>query len=366
MSYHWSNLRIQNYKSIKDLQMDCGTINVFIGPPNSGKSNILEALELPSLSYIMPQDKNPFEPDSGFLDCKKLFRVDTARQLFYFGDTRNTISIEGVLDNGDKSFSISQIDFNNTLDTENYLDQPERGISEFNWTNWHNDTVPFSSDFISSPNARYSFFGRSYRYPLDFDFENSQNFYFSQLQPPYGINLGATIMANPHLQEMVRELTKETGFDLVVDDATGRMSLQIGTRTGFAVSLPYRALSDTLRRMIFYISAIRTSRNKILILEEPEALSFPPYITWLAEEIIQSSSEKQFFISTHSPFILNEFIENVDKEKLAVFVCHYSLKEKQTKARRLTPEELTEIQNFGVDLFFNLKPYLNDHSEHSA
>ena len=38
------NLSIKNFKSIKDLSIDCKRINLFIGEPNAGKSNILEAL----------------------------------------------------------------------------------------------------------------------------------------------------------------------------------------------------------------------------------------------------------------------------------------------------------------------------------
>ena len=37
-------LRIQNFKSIKHLELDCKRINVLIGEPNAGKSNILESL----------------------------------------------------------------------------------------------------------------------------------------------------------------------------------------------------------------------------------------------------------------------------------------------------------------------------------
>ena len=33
---------IKNFKSIKDLHLDCKRVNVFIGKPNVGKSNILE------------------------------------------------------------------------------------------------------------------------------------------------------------------------------------------------------------------------------------------------------------------------------------------------------------------------------------
>lgn len=41
-----SELSIQNYKSIKKLDLDCKRINLFIGRPNVGKSNILEAISL--------------------------------------------------------------------------------------------------------------------------------------------------------------------------------------------------------------------------------------------------------------------------------------------------------------------------------
>lgn len=39
-------LHIQNFKSVKDLQVECGRINLLLGEPNTGKSNILEARAL--------------------------------------------------------------------------------------------------------------------------------------------------------------------------------------------------------------------------------------------------------------------------------------------------------------------------------
>ena len=47
-----NTLEINRFKSIKSLTLDCRKINLFIGEPNTGKSNILEALGLWSfLSY---------------------------------------------------------------------------------------------------------------------------------------------------------------------------------------------------------------------------------------------------------------------------------------------------------------------------
>ena len=44
------HLEIENYKSIKHLTLNCNKVNVIIGEPNVGKSNILEALDLSYLS----------------------------------------------------------------------------------------------------------------------------------------------------------------------------------------------------------------------------------------------------------------------------------------------------------------------------
>ena len=44
------NLQIRNFKSIKNLDLECERINLFIGEPNTGKSNILETLGILSFS----------------------------------------------------------------------------------------------------------------------------------------------------------------------------------------------------------------------------------------------------------------------------------------------------------------------------
>lgn len=43
------------------------------------------------------------------------------------------------------------------------------------------------------------------------------------------------------------------------------------------VSIPYHLVSDTLRRVIFYLVATKSDRDSIILLEEPEVHSFPSY-----------------------------------------------------------------------------------------
>ncbi len=45
-----TKLSIANFKSVRQLDIDCKKVNLFIGEPNTGKSNILEALGLLSWS----------------------------------------------------------------------------------------------------------------------------------------------------------------------------------------------------------------------------------------------------------------------------------------------------------------------------
>ncbi len=44
-------VEIEGFKSIRTLRLECRRINLFIGPPNTGKSNLLESLGLFSLPY---------------------------------------------------------------------------------------------------------------------------------------------------------------------------------------------------------------------------------------------------------------------------------------------------------------------------
>ena len=114
------------------------------------------------------------------------------------------------------------------------------------------------------------------------------------------------------------------------------------------VQIPFQMVADTLQRMVFYKSAIRSNENSILLFEEPEAHSYPPYIQDLAHEIIRSDSN-QFFIATHSPYILNTMLEFTAIDELAVF--HVDYEDHQTVARRIPDEELEELMDHGYDLF---------------
>nr|MCU0323349.1 hypothetical protein [Chitinophagaceae bacterium] len=88
------------------------------------------------------------------------------------------------------------------------------------------------------------------------------------------------------------------------------------------------------------------------------------FVSFLADEIIENNN-KQFFVATHSPYLLNNLIENTPKNELAVFVCGFD-KENGTTARKLSDQDLSELLDYGVDIFFNINKYSDDRVEHNS
>jgi hypothetical protein len=80
----------------------------------------------------------------------------------------------------------------------------------------------------------------------------------------------------------------------------------------------------------------------------------PPYISHITQDIIDSKSN-QFILSTHSPYVLNEFLEDA-RDELAIFMVDY--KNGETVANKLTREDLDDIYGHGIDLFTNYEMFL--------
>lgn len=80
-----NHLEIQNFKSIKHLKLDCRKINIFIGEPNTGKSNILESLGIFCFNYGSPKDFVRFENMSNLFydnEVSEIIRINIDGIIF--------------------------------------------------------------------------------------------------------------------------------------------------------------------------------------------------------------------------------------------------------------------------------------------
>ncbi len=368
------HLQIKNYKSIKQLDLDCSRINVFVGRPNVGKSNILEALALDQLSSFLFQnasiEKNKIT-SAAKIDLKNIFRVETARNLFHFHETDKPIELTMDLSLG--SFGdYPRLKIEHVQGEDIFLWKREGVNSVTAFTQAFEPVIgkvvvdtmtkrTINSDIgYASKINHYNFNNRVYQEKL---FHNEGG--YMHLLPPYGNNILSIIERIPSLREKIADIFHDTGFDFVIDQAENKLRIQC-KRKGVIFSVPFISIADTLQRLIFYLCAIESNQhgNGRILLEEPEVHSFPSFVSYLADEIIESNN--QFFIVTHSPYLLNELIENAPAGDTSVFVCDYAVHSFQTTAKKLTNEDISELLDYGVDIFFNINRYLDDRIEHNT
>ena len=114
---------------------------------------------------------------------------------------------------------------------------------------------------------------------------------------------------------------------------------------------------DTFQRYIFHLAAILSNQNSVLLFEEPETHSYPPYVYQLAQHILQDDRNNQYFLTTHNPYLLTPILE--ETKDVALFVTWFE--NYQTHARRLTPDEIGEVLNDGLDVFLNLNHFVPVH-----
>jgi predicted ATPase len=92
-----------------------------------------------------------------------------------------------------------------------------------------------------------------------------------------------------------------------------------------------------------------------IFLEEPEANLFPPTQSNLVEWLLDMTKGEQksnLFIATHSPYILNAFLE---KQIIDMNLLYTRTIEGQITIKTATEQDIQDIYDYGVDAFFNIE-----------
>ncbi|MBO0938715.1 AAA family ATPase [Fibrella sp. HMF5335] len=332
-------VEIKNFKSIKDLRLDCKRVNIFIGKPNVGKSNILEALGMlgAQINY------NPSKLFEGYIRYSKL------KNLFYDSDINNKIEIK--TDGTDIKLSVEENDYSEIYRYDLKIEQFPSSSQEaptinitYNVGEDGKKIKPKKPNSIIKSIRKYDF-----KDLLVFNNQNS-----TSLLAPHGSNLFVILLKNTTLWNEFSRLFSEQGLEFVLSMAEQTFVLQKKVK-GQIYLYPYFSIADTFRRFIFYITAIESNANSVIVFEEPEVHSFPPYTQDVAYRMIYSETN-QFFVSTHSPYLLQTLVESLGDDQLSVFVTYYENYE--TKVKSLTTEELSFVQEYSTDVFFNLDRFI--------
>jgi AAA15 family ATPase/GTPase len=360
---HIENIEIKNFKSIRHARLDgCRRINVLVGPPNAGKSNVLEALGL--YTYVNESNFKSFKSkiEENTVSLNQLVRYSKFSDLFFDGDLTNAIeihladtlsslygvrdltvnitpeellkfsfSIKSALDNQIKNRYAIKVNKSGECELDYYEGKRQLEYKQLNIKKYD-----FRSDFFDKGNAA------------------------GELLSPNGQNLFALIAHNKQLRDVAADLFKQYGLKLFIDKDKNDFKLAKPTGEDIIYLISFQQIADTLQRLLFHIAATISNNNAILLFEEPEAHMYPPYISKFTSEMIYENRDNQYFLTTHSPFVLNDIMENVDKAQYAIYTVGYNKENGETLIHRITDEQIDEMYQYGIDLFFNMENYLKD------
>ena len=359
----FDHLEIKNFKSIEHLDIECRRINVLIGEPNTGKSNILEALGL--ISYAGHSETAN--------DLREFVRYDDVSNLFYDDDLGRQLEI--VLSPTYPVDSAQRIPgllgpFHTRLQLGFSNGRFEGGVGAEGFQIQEVATEPV---YVHNNPGAYSILGdhkslnvkrtlpslgsvlacKIYRFsPLSTFPEKSGDF----LLPPSGDNLLSLMLQNRDLRAEANALLSSRGLRLGLRPQENKIEV-IKALEDVIISQPYHLASDTFQRLVFYMAALRTNSDSVLVFEEPEAHAFPYYTKFLAERIALDEQRNQYFVSTHNPYFLLPIIEKTLSDDLAVFITYYE--DRHTQVRQLAQDEIETIFD-DVDVFSNIDMFLED------
>lgn len=319
-------LSIKNFKSIKELDIECKKVNLFIGEPNAGKSNILESLGLLSWCGYMNTE------------IKEYVRFQGIQNLFYDDLFENIVEIEF------EKVGKTPIKLNIKFESNQFLFQFPGFSGVFDYSNnlKNKNIYPSIFNFI-----------KFYRFIKQDKFPEPQASY---LLPAHGNNMFSVVRGNKKFRETMSNFFKTFGFQLVLkpQEKTFEFQKQVDDEI---IQYPYILLSDTIQRIIFYTIAIESNKDSTLIFEEPESHAFPYYTKYLGEKI-GFDETNQYFIATHNPYLLMAILEKAKKDDVNVFVTYF--KDYQTKLKSLSNDEISDLMNYDYDPFFNLNHFIDE------
>lgn len=360
------------------MDLNCRKINIFLGEPNTGKSNILEALGILSWcgqSKIRKENPKKITPDYNAFpttspsiyqstssieseiqkiqEISSYVRFEKMQNLFFKNQINQPISIS----TRDNSNSIKNSLLHNiriTMGGDNCKvihregNDPEEikrqsggeEIAELN----------FSGSVKNGKRAVHEYVNIFFYRFIDLvQFVDSSN---TPLKAPYGQNLFSVVMYDKKCLEIMKGLFSSSEFKFVLKPGENKFEFQ-QEEDNIVYTYPYLISSDTFRHIAFFTIAIASQKNATLIFEEPESHTFPYYTKYLAEQISNDQSN-QFFIVTHNRYLLSTLIEKASKDNISVNIVHR--KNGETQISQLNESQISDI--ICTDPFFDLEAFL--------
>jgi predicted ATPase len=334
-----TSLHVKNYRSLVDVEIDLGPVNVLFGPNGAGKSSILDALWFLRGCGSQGVDATASERDHGIgLLWDGAPEGSTISIAVATEDARYELAlgfVSGRIDSlaGERLFSINR---------QRVLIERRRGSDQVSF--YTPSTKQMATFTLSEPEKtslqRYLDFGQNN--PEASDLNNLirfTHFYHSRSLKLYALrkfgsesgpenwlwNLGDNIWSvlrnlqgrravDDRYDTVVRYMTKSfpSFVDLVLDAPSPATVYGSFVEKGLRHPIRASGVSDGHLQMLLLLTALFAegpSRPSLVLFDEPEVSLHPWALAVLAEAIEDAASnwQRQVLVSTHSPVLLSQF-----------------------------------------------------------
>jgi predicted ATPase len=334
-------ISVKNYRSLKEVEIPLRRFNVFVGPNNSGKSNILDSLELLADlingSWEKINERGEFRSVvwggnlgqhisiniEAALENSTLYQYEVglsgtvlgschinSEKLFIYrkkGRKKIISRAEGkakILDVKEKDHKDYTLE-STVLAVNRYTDKERNphnlALKEFiqGWS-FYNISPPHMRNPMQVRKESRLLKGGENLSAVLHTLQSQYRGQFDSLEKELK-------RAIPEVEEVMTQLTTD-----------GRTFVSI-RESSFEDDFPVMSLSDGVLRFLGYLSVIYSTPPPTLIcFEEPENCVHPKLLQLLVDLMKEASARTQMLITTHSPFLVNwldpEDLVIVDKQ----------------------------------------------------
>lgn len=324
-------LEIARFKSIREVSLNCRRVNVFVGPPDTGKTNILEALYMLSrFGWSLPIDSSlRLRQELGFdaLFYRQFFDEPILIQLTLDPPKSRRVRVEIGIGGADRTLLVTSSEGTSVASFGGQVHLPS-----LEWLRY------------------YSFAGSE-----QWIYHTGSPQGTKVVTPPHGSNFNYIARHNKKAYEYLKDIVAGVGWKLRFDQSRGAFRMS-DVRADEIIDYNIDLLSDSLKRLLFYSTIVRTSSNSTLLFDEPDVFAFPPYPKTLGD-LIADDDANQFFLSTHNPYFLGSLVEKTPADHLSVFVCSRD-EGGSTTAQAVPQDRMSLIVEHGASVFFDLAELL--------
>ena len=325
-------LKIINYKLFKDIEFDdFSRINIFTGDNNSGKSTVLEAIDIAFGYYVRDKDK--------------IFR----------GLVNNVIvNIENELPKIFNNHNSDSVEFKMLFDGNNFETKLVKGVNVTDFT-----VSNSMKNAVFAPHARYSVTSKNSSYFSDIMVDqNSGNIVFQPLKMelPVVYHFDCTrtythiilgdILKVASNKEVILEFLQL--FDSRILDIA-LLDREIWLNIGEKDLIPVRYMGQGINNLMGLVCHLLLAKNSILLIDEIETGIYYKRFATMIKTLDEYATRfnVQLFITTHS----KDFMNNLD-----AFVGDYAVyklnrkfklgyvKNSKSETKELLADGLTDIR----------------------